>query len=159
MITAIDTNILLDILIPGQTFAASSKNLLDHFASRGRLIICDVVFAELSAGFPSAEELDEFLLDTGIDRVPSNPEALFLAGYRWSAYTGNKPENRMICHQCGQAVPADCPHCGAPLTKRLHVLADFIIGAHALIHADGILSRDLGIYTTYFSDLRVIRSL
>jgi predicted nucleic acid-binding protein len=65
----------------------------------------------------------------------------------------------MICHQCGQAVTADCPQCRAPLTKRLHVLADFIIGAHALIHADGILSRDLGIYKTYFSDLRVIRSL
>jgi hypothetical protein len=45
------------------------------------------------------------------------------------------------------------------LTKRLHVLADFLIGTHALVHADCILSRDLGVYKTYFKDLKVVGSV
>lgn len=44
------------------------------------------------------------------------------------------------------------------MTRRLHVLADFQIGAHALVHSDSLLSRDLGIYKTYFKDLRVVCS-
>jgi hypothetical protein len=40
-----------------------------------------------------------------------------------------------------------------------HVLADFLIGAHALVRADCILSRDLGVYKTYFRDLKLIGSL
>lgn len=159
MKTAVDTNILLDILIPGQPAGASSKNLLDYYLSRGRLIICEVVFAELAAGFPVSRELDQFLRDTGIDLVPSSPEALFLAGSRWAGYTGKRPEKRMLCGKCGRDFTVSCPQCGAMPTKRLHVLADFIIGAHALVHADVILSRDLGIYKTYFNDLQVIGSI
>jgi len=52
-----------------------------------------------------------------------------------------------------------CPQCMAMLTKRLHVLADFLIGAHALVHADCIISRDLGVYRTYFNDLKVVDSI
>ena len=159
MKTAVDTNILLDILIPGQPAAASSKNLLDYYLSRGRLIICEVVFAELAAGFPVSRELDQFLRDTGIDLVPSSPEALFVAGSRWADYTGKKPEKRMRCGKCGCGLTVSCPQCGAMPSKRLHVLADFIVGAHALVHADVLLSRDLGIYKTYFNDLQVIGSL
>ena len=33
MITAVDTNIILDILIPDEPFSDSSKKLLDHFLS------------------------------------------------------------------------------------------------------------------------------
>ena len=44
-------------------------------------------------------------------------------------------------------------------TERLHVLGDFLIAAHALVHADCILSRDLGIYKAYFSDLKVVGSI
>jgi predicted nucleic acid-binding protein len=43
--------------------------------------------------------------------------------------------------------------------KRLHVLADFIIGAHASVQADLMLTRDLGIYRTYFKDLKVEGSI
>ncbi|MEN6359627.1 MAG: nucleotide-binding protein, partial [Smithella sp.] len=59
----------------------------------------------------------------------------------------------------GHAFEATCPQCKAVLTKRLHVLADFLIGSHALVQADCILSRDLGVYKTYFSDLKVIDSI
>ncbi|MHC1725973.1 MAG: type II toxin-antitoxin system VapC family toxin [Syntrophobacteraceae bacterium] len=156
MITSVDTNIIFDILIPGEPFSASSKMLLDYHLAKGRLIICEVVFAELAPGFPSREILHSFLSDTGIKIVNSDENSLFLAGSRWAEYARKSAKDRLQCGRCGHAFEVPCPQCRAMLTKRLHVLADFLIGAHALVHADCILSRDLGVYRTYFSDLTVV---
>jgi predicted nucleic acid-binding protein len=49
-----------------------------------------------------------------------------------------------------------CTQCGQQLVSRQHVAADFLIGAHALRHADGLLTRDRGFYATYFPTLRLI---
>jgi predicted nucleic acid-binding protein len=159
MITAVDTNIILDVLIPGEPFGESSKELLDHYLSKGKLILCEVVFAELAAMFPSEEELTSFLADTKMSLAHSNEISLYMAGSRWAEYVRKSAKNRLTCGKCGHAFEAPCPQCKAFLTKRLHVLADFLIGAHALVQADCILSRDLGVYRTYFSDLNVIDSI
>jgi predicted nucleic acid-binding protein len=159
MITAVDTNIILDVLIPGEPFGESSKELLDHHSSKGKLILCEVVFAELAARFPSEEELASFLADTRMSLVYSNEKSLYMAGSRWAQYARKGTKNRFSCGKCGHAFDATCPQCKAALTERLHVLADFLIGAHALVQADCILSRDLGVYKTYFSDLAVIDSI
>ncbi len=159
MITAVDTNIILDVLIPGEPFGESSKDLLDRYLSKGKLILCGVVFAELAARFTSEEELTSFLADTRMSLVYSNEKSLYMAGSRWAEYARKSAKNRFSCGKCGHAFEATCPQCKAVLTKRLHVLADFLIGAHALVQADCILSRDLGVYRTYFSDLKVIDSI
>ena len=159
MITAVDTNILLDVLIPGEPFGESSKKLLDRHLSKGKLILCEVVFAELAAGFPSEEELRLFLADTGMDLVFSSEKSLYIAGTRWADYVRKGGRNRFSCGRCGHAFPVTCPSCGTVLTKRFHVLGGFLIGAHALVQADCILSRDPGVYRTWFSDLRVVDSL
>jgi predicted nucleic acid-binding protein len=156
MITAVDTNIILDVLIPDEPFSEASKKLLDRHLSKGKLIICEVVFAELAAGFPSEQELTLFLADTGTGLVRSNERALFLAGSRWAKYARKGAKSRFSCGKCGHAFEVTCPKCTTALAKRLHVLGDFVIGAHALIHADCILSRDSGVYKTYFNDLKVI---
>jgi len=159
MIASVDTNILLDILIPGEPFSASSKMLLDRHLAKGRLIICEVVFAELAAGFPSREILQSFLSDTMIKTVNSDENSLFLAGSRWAEYASKSAKDKIQCGKCGHTFETHCPQCRAVLTRRRHVLADFLIGAHALVHADCILSRDLGVYRTYFSDLTVVDSI
>ena len=159
MITAVDTNIILDVLIPGEPFGASSKELLDRHSSKGRLILCEVVFAELAARFPSEEELASFLADTRMNLVYSNAKSLYMAGSRWAEYARKSAKNRFSCGKCCHEFEANCPRCKAVLTKRLHVLADFLIGAHALVQADCILSRDLGVYRSYFSDLTLIGSI
>jgi predicted nucleic acid-binding protein len=159
MITAVDTNIILDVLIPGQSFADSSKNLLDYYMSKGRLILCEAVFAELSACFTDPGELQQFLAETGMELVYSSGDALFKAGARWAEYTKKSAGNRFSCRKCGYIAEIACPQCKTSMTRRLHVLADFQIGAHALVHADGLLSRDLGIYRMYFKDLRVVSSI
>ena len=159
MITAVDTNIILDVLIPGEPFGESSKELLDRHLSKGNLILCEVVFAELAALFLSEEELASFLADTRMNLVYSNEKSLYMAGSSWAEYARKSAKNQLTCGKCSHAFEATCPQCKAVLTKRLHVLADFLIGAHALVQADCILSRDLGVYRTYFSDLKVIDSM
>ena len=159
MITAVDTNIILDVLIPGEPFGESSKELLDRHLAKGNLILCEVVFAELAARFPSEKQLNSFIDDTRMNLVYSNKKSLSLAGSRWADYARKSAKDRFSCGKCGHAFEATCPKCKAVLTKRLHVLADFLIGAHALVQADCILSRDLGVYKTYFDDLKVIDSI
>lgn len=156
MITAVDTNILLDMLIPGQPFSEASKQLLDYHLSKGGLIVCEVVFAELASCFPSQEELKLFLSDTGMGLVPSSEESLFVAGERWTEYARKGGKNRFVCGKCGHAFEVTCPKCVTAVVKRLHVLGDFLVGAHALVQADCLLSRDLGVYKTYFRDLSLI---
>lgn len=159
MITAVDTNILLDILIPGEPRAVISKNLLDRHLESGRLILCEVVFAELAAMFPSEQELKMFLTETGIRLVPSNEKSLHLAGMRWTEYARKSRRNQFSCSACGKSFSMHCPHCKALVTKRQIVLSDFLIGAHALELADCLLSRDLGLYKGNFSDLKIVSSL
>ena len=65
MIAAVDTNIILDVLIPNEPFSESSRSYWTRIYQKGRLILCEVVYAELAAQFPSEEELKQFLTDTG----------------------------------------------------------------------------------------------
>jgi len=93
VITAIDTNILLDILIPDEEFMQSSKSLLDNYAEKGQLIICEVVYAELASQFHTEKTLKDFLADTRIRLMYSNETSLFLAADRWKAYTSNRKDS------------------------------------------------------------------
>jgi hypothetical protein len=158
MITAVDTNIILDVLIPDDPFGESSKGLLDRHLSEGKLILCEVVFAELATHFPFEADLKEFLTETGMRLVCSNEKSLYIAGNRWKEHSKKSNKNQFPCSACGSVFAATCPKCGAAATRRFHVLADFLVGAHALVHADCMLSRDLGVYKTYFKDLKVVNS-
>lgn len=159
MITAVDTNILLDILIPDQVYAESSRRLLDHHLASGRLIIGEIVFTELAACFPGADQLEMFLTGTGIELIPANKNTLRLAGQRWAEYTRTASRIIFQCNRCSHTFTMPCPNCNLPLAKRFPLLADFLIGAHALLQANGLLSREPGIFRKYFPDLRITGSL
>ncbi len=155
MITAVDTNILLDILIPDESHFQKSKGLLDEHVQKGQLIICEIVYAELASQFSSEKELKDFLSDTGIRLVHSTVETLGRAGERWKNYSKNKNQ-ALQCPKCGASTNITCHKCHSPITVRQHILSDFIIGAHALHHSELLLSRDRGFYKTNFKDLKVI---
>ncbi len=153
MIVAVDTNIFLDVLIPDEDHFRSSKRMLDEYVKRGQLIVCEIVYAELASQFSSEHDLRAFLSDTGIRLIPSSEKTVYLAGERWKEYSKNKNQ-RLQCSQCGRKVTIHCPQCGRSLTFRQHIISDFIIGAHALTHAELFLTRDRGFYRTCFKDLR-----
>lgn len=155
MISAVDTNILLDILIPDEAHMEASKELIEKHLEKGRLVICEIVYAELASQFLSERDLNHFISETGIRLVGSNEKSLHLAGERWGHYAKNR-SRIMRCPRCNKQMKISCPHCGSAVSIRQRVLSDFIIGAHALVHANILLSRDRGVYKTHFGDLKVI---
>jgi hypothetical protein len=154
MITAIDTNILLDILIPDAEYAQRSKELIDAYHEKGQLMICEIVYSELASQFPSDIELKSFLNETYIRLVNSNESVLVLAGEKWKHYTKSRSD-KLQCPSCGKKVSVHCPKCRKGISFRQHIISDFIIGAHALVNADILLTRDRGFYRTYFPDLKI----
>ncbi|WP_447970097.1 hypothetical protein [Nitrospira sp. M1] len=54
MITAVDINILLDLLIPGSSNVKEAQHQLDDASEKGQVILSEVVLAELAAYFPSS---------------------------------------------------------------------------------------------------------
>lgn len=158
MITSIDTNILLDILLPDKEYALDSKELIDFYNQKGQLIICELVYAELSSQFSSDKELSKFLNDTSIKLVYSNEKTLALSGERWKNYSKNR-RNTLQCPACGKKFSINCPHCKHTIKVRQHIISDFIIAAHALNQATLLLSRDRGFLKSCFSDLRVKEKL
>lgn len=149
-----DTNVLLDVLVPGAPHAEASEHALNESLQAGALIVSEAVYAELAAGFPSRQALDQFLEDTGIRSQLSGSAALYLAGKAWQGYVRRRSDS-LTCPSCGNAQDVRCAQCGTRLHPRQHLLADFLIGSHATVHADRLLTRDRGYYQTYFADLRL----
>ena len=156
MITAIDTNILLDILIPDKDHVNASKELLEIYNEKGSLIISEIVFTELASQFLSEKEIKAFLSDTSIRLVHSNEKSLSLAGAKWKDYSKGRQDN-LQCPSCGKKMSVHCPGCNKNISFKQHIISDFIIGAHAIVHADLLLTRDRGFYKTYFRDLKIVQ--
>ena len=131
MISAVDTNIILDVVRPDPAFVEDSLALLKDSAKMGSMVMCDIVYAELSAQFASQERLDHLLADFGIQLSHCSAKVLHKAGQAWREYRRNGG-------------------------KRERILSDFIIGSHAENEASRLLSRDRGFYRTYFIELQVL---
>ncbi len=117
MITAVDTNILLDILVPGAPHGDYSEEALTGALRAGSTVISEAVYAELAAHFPTREELDHFLEDTGIRPLAPGPDALYLAGRMWQDYLRRRLDS-LACPSCGESHEVRCRGQGARLAPR-----------------------------------------
>ncbi|MFW6017830.1 MAG: type II toxin-antitoxin system VapC family toxin [Halapricum sp.] len=156
MITAVDTNALLALLYDDDEHADRSETELRRVYREGRVVITPIVYAELAADghFDTASELDQFLADFSIQLVEPSREALFRAGEQFQRYTVRRPDE-LQCPSCGTKQSVSCDACNEDLTPRQHIAADFLIGGHATVDGDGLVSFDTGFYGTYFPELPV----
>ena len=153
MISALDTNIVLDLVIEDAPDGEATWTLLASAQRQGAIVIVDAVYAELAGEF-EGRDLDGFLADNAIRLESPTREVLRMAGDAWRTYTRRRPRG-LVCARCGAVQPVRCERCGEPIQSRQHLVADFLIGAHALVHADRLLTRDRGFYGTYFPDLEL----
>lgn len=153
--TAVDTNALLALLYEDDHANASEAELRRAYR-RGRTVITPIVYRELAADghFDTASELDQFLEDLSIRVVEPSREALFRAGERFQRYTGRRPDG-LQCPSCRAKRDVRCENCSETLSPRQHIAADFVIGGHATVDADALLSFDTAFYGTYYPSLTV----
>jgi len=154
MILAVDTNILLDILIPDSHYCESSLRCLTNVSQDDVLIVSEIVFAELACQFPSVMDINRFLYDTGIKLVQSDQRALFEASRAWKIYLSRKKLS-INCPHCGRNQKITCHYCEGEIPFRQHIVTDFLIAAHAKVLAERFITRDRGFYRTYFNDLSI----
>jgi predicted nucleic acid-binding protein len=154
-ITAVDTSILLDILIPNQIFIENSLKKLVSATNDGLVIVCDLVYAELTSQFNSINDLNKFLLETHLKISTITQETLFCAGQLWSSYEEKKIK-KYYCPSCGSNIKIKCDNCQCEIETPKRILNDFIIGAHATKQASGLLTRDRGFYRHYFKNLNIV---
>ena len=97
----------------------------------GRVVINPLIYAEVSVGYQTVEELEELLPAADYEREPLPYLAGFAAGKAFVRYRGGGGEKR------------------SPMP-------DFYIGAHAAITGYRLLTRDVRRYRTYFPTISII---
>jgi len=130
LITAVDTSVLLDVFTADPEHLERSRTALRDSIARGRVVACEVVWAEVSAFFPDTAVAAEAMDALGINFAASSIDASLAAGAAWAEYRRRGG-------------------------KRDRVVPDFLIGAHAILDADRLVTRDRGFYRSYFSELEV----
>jgi len=132
--TAVDSNILIDILSPDPAMGRQSWAALQASRRRGPVIACDVVYGEVAGLFPTLGEARRVLARLGLEYEPTSERAALTASRIFRAYQRSGGD-------------------------RSRLAPDFLVGAHAIDRADRLLTRDRGFYRAYFRDLLVVEPL
>jgi predicted nucleic acid-binding protein len=129
--TLVDSNVLIDLFDEDSEWRDWSDAMVTRAANRGALVINPIVFAEVSAGFDSLDDVGAALPESYVRREPLPWNAAFLAGRAFVQY-----------RRRGGTRPAPLP--------------DFYIGAHAAVAGYTLLTRDPLRYRHYFPKLKVV---
>lgn len=131
MITAVDTSVLLDVFFDDPHFGAQSASALRQCLREGALRACPIVWAELRAAFEDDALFQQMLTTLGVGYSELSIDTACLSGEIWQAY-----------RRAGG--------------KRDRIMADFMIGAHALRQCDRLLTRDAGFFRDYFRGVEIV---
>jgi predicted nucleic acid-binding protein len=127
----VDSNVVLDVAYRDPRWGLWSRARIAEAAIESALVINPIVFAEISIGYRSVEDLDDLVPADTFWREPLPYEAAFLAGKAFLTYRRR----------------------GGTKTSPL---PDFYIGAHAAVRRYRLLTRDAARYRTYFPTVELI---
>jgi predicted nucleic acid-binding protein len=99
--------------------------------STGEVVVCDAVVAEVQTMLDTRDTAMDSLADYGIRYLATTEQAAVRAGHM----------QRRFRDRGG---------------RRERVVADFLIGAHALLQCEALITRDAGFFRDYFKGLKVI---
>lgn len=138
MTTAIDSNIFIAFWDANGALNSLAQSALTAAWNRGPLAVAAPVYAELLA-FPGRTEafLDAFLRETGITIEWEMGETIWrTAGRAFQTYAARRKRRQ-----------GSAPR---------RILADFLIGAHALRNGYRLLTLDSGLYQAAFPRLNIV---
>jgi len=133
---AVDSCVLIDLLGDDARAALAEQALRDALA-RGPVVACDVVLSEVVSGLGYGAELLDALEGAGIGYSATESRSAVRAGEMRRRYK----ERRLAA-----GLPAAGPR----------TVPDFLIGAHALLQCQALITRDAGFFRDYFKGLKVI---
>jgi predicted nucleic acid-binding protein len=129
--TLVDSCVLLDVITGDEQWADWSAEQIAVAMDTGRVVINPLIYAEVSVGYETVEELDELLPSSDYEREPLPYVAGFAAGKAFLRYRRGGGDKR------------------SPMP-------DFYIGAHAAIAGYRLLTRDVRRYRTYFPAIDIV---
>jgi len=137
MTTALDTNVLVALWGKEDALNLKAQQALDDAHSRGKIVVSGAVYAELLAEQQRDEAfVDGFCDQAGIQVEWELSEKIWReTGRAYQAYARRRRKQQGVGPR--------------------RILADFVIGAHALVNGYRLLTLDAGIYRVSFPRLGI----
>ena len=133
---AVDSSVLIDLL-GDDALADAAEAALRLALGAGPVVLCDVVASDITAGLGHGADVMDVLEEMGIRFSAVDQRSAIRAGEMQRKY--------------GQRLRE---HGGATATPR--TMPDFLVGAHALLQCNALITRDAGFFRDYFKGLKVI---
>ena len=127
---AVDAPVLVELLTDGPR-ADAAEACLRQCLSAGPVVVCDVALAEVCGSLRDGAEALAVLEDMSIRFSPLEAKSALRAG---------EMQRRYRQRNAGDARAAP----------------DFLIGAHALLQCNGLITRDDRFFRDYFKGLKLI---
>jgi hypothetical protein len=130
-VIAADSSVLIDLISGQGGDSEAAAATLRQALHAGPVVLCEVALAEVCTSVRGGSQILDTLEEIGIGYSPMEPKAALRAGEMQRRY-----------RQRGG--------------NRSRTVADFLIGAHAMMQCDALITRDAGFYRDYFKGLKVV---
>ena len=126
---AADATVLVELLADGPR-ADAVENCLRRSLGSGKVVVCDAALAQVCATLRNGAEALAALEDMGIHYSATEAKSALRAGEMQRRHRSRTGKDR--------------------------ALADFLVGAHALLQCDGLVAFDAAFHRDYFKGLKLI---